>query len=70
MTLAIGASYLIARAVNREICSGAHAVGLCGCRLHEFRTPLTTLRQFTDMLREGGARDEQRRQICYVAQAQ
>jgi signal transduction histidine kinase len=36
---------------------------------HEFRTPLTTLRQFTDRLRERTALDEANRAMCYDAQA-
>jgi two-component system, OmpR family, phosphate regulon sensor histidine kinase PhoR len=36
---------------------------------HEFRTPLTTLRQFTDMLRHGAAMGDERRALCYEAQS-
>jgi two-component system, OmpR family, phosphate regulon sensor histidine kinase PhoR len=35
---------------------------------HEFRTPLTTLRQFTEMLREQPGLDLGRRRLCYDAQ--
>jgi signal transduction histidine kinase len=35
---------------------------------HEFRTPLTSLRQFTSMLRENPNLSEDRRTVCYDAQ--
>src|SRR5207302_636572 len=36
---------------------------------HEFRTPLTSLRQFTDMLRDHGSLTDERRRLCYDAQS-
>jgi len=69
MVMALTASYFIARAVHREIAVARMQSDFVAAVSHEFRTPLTTLRQFTDMLREGGATDEERRQLCYDAQS-
>jgi signal transduction histidine kinase len=62
------ASYVALRAVNRELAVARLQSDFVAAVSHEFRTPLTSLRQFTDMLREGGAPDDARRQVCYEAQ--
>lgn len=67
--MAIAASYFIARSVHREIAVARMQSDFVAAVSHEFRTPLTTLRQFTEMLREGTAGDEERRQLCYEAQS-
>jgi len=69
ITMALASSYFIARSVHREIAVARLQSDFVAAVSHEFRTPLTTLRQFTDMLREGGAADDPQRQVCYEAQA-
>ena len=67
--MAFAASYLIVRAVNRELAVARLQSDFVAAVSHEFRTPLTALRQFTDMLREHPGLGEDRRQICYESQA-
>jgi signal transduction histidine kinase len=67
--LSLVAGVVIARSVRRELAVGRLQSEFVAAVSHEFRTPLTTLRQFTDMLREQPALDAARRQICYDAQA-
>ena len=50
--MALFASYLIVRAVSREMAVARLQSDFVAAVSHEFRTPLTTLRQFTEMLRE------------------
>ncbi|MEI4914062.1 histidine kinase dimerization/phospho-acceptor domain-containing protein, partial [Klebsiella pneumoniae] len=52
VVMALTASYLIFRAVSRELAVARLQSDFVAAVSHEFRTPLTTLRQFTDMLRE------------------
>lgn len=68
-TLALVASALIVRAVSRELAVARQQSNFVAAVSHEFRTPLTTLRQFTDMLREQPALDDGRRNQAYAAQA-
>ena len=67
MTLA--ASTVTVRAVKKEMSIAQLQSDFVAAVSHEFRTPLTSLRQFTDMLRENRTRDEERRQLCYEAQS-
>jgi signal transduction histidine kinase len=67
MTMA--ASTLTVRAVKKEMSIARLQSDFVAAVSHEFRTPLTSLRQFTDMLREGRVPDEERRHVCYEAQA-
>ena len=67
--MALAASYLIFRAVRREIAVGRLKSDFVAAVSHEFRTPLTALRQFTDMLREHGNLSDERRRLCYEAQS-
>ena len=67
--MALVASYLIVRAVSRELAVARLQSDFVSAVSHEFRTPLTSLRQFTDMLRENPALDDQRRQVAYDAQS-
>jgi signal transduction histidine kinase len=67
--LSLAASWLIVRAVTRDLALARVQAEFVAAVSHEFRTPLTTLRQFTDMLRENPALDPERRRICYDAQA-
>jgi signal transduction histidine kinase len=68
-TLSLAASWLIVRAVTRDLALARAQADFVAAVSHEFRTPLTTLRQFTDRLRENPALDAERRRVCYDAQA-
>ena len=67
--MVLTASYLIVRAVSRELAVARLQSDFVAAVSHEFRTPLTSLRQFTDMLRESPNLDDERRQVCYAAQS-
>ncbi len=67
--MALTASYLIFRAVSRELAVARLQSDFVAAVSHEFRTPLTALRQFTEMLREHGNLGDDRRQVCYEAQS-
>lgn len=69
VSLALVASYLIVRSVNRELAVVRLQSDFVAAVSHEFRTPLTALRQFTDMLREHPVLDEERRRVAYDAQS-
>ena len=66
--LAVGASYLMFRAISRELAAVRLQSDFVAAVSHEFRTPLTSLRQFTDMLREHRNLSDERRDLCYEAQ--
>ena len=68
-TLSLAASCLIVRAVTRELAVARLQSDFVAAVSHEFRTPLTTLRQFTDRLRDQPDLDQTGRQVCYEAQA-
>jgi signal transduction histidine kinase len=68
VVIALGAAYVIVRAVNREIAVARLQSDFVAAVSHEFRTPLTALRQFTGMLSDGTAADEATRKVCYDAQ--
>jgi signal transduction histidine kinase len=61
--------YLIFRATSREFAAARLQSDFVAAVSHEFRTPLTSLRQFTDMLREHKNLSDERREVCYEAQA-
>ena len=67
--LAVGASYLMFRAISRELAAVRLQSDFVAAVSHEFRTPLTSLRQFTDMVREHKNLSDERRDLCYEAQA-
>jgi signal transduction histidine kinase/tetratricopeptide (TPR) repeat protein len=67
--MALTASYLIVRALSRELAVARLQSDFVAAVSHEFRTPLTALRQFTDMLREQPALDDGRRRVAYDAQS-
>jgi signal transduction histidine kinase len=68
-SMAVAAGFLIFRAVSREFAVARLQSDFVAAVSHEFRTPLTTLRQFTDMLRDNVALPAERRALCYDAQA-
>ncbi len=67
--IALVASALVLRTVSREIAVARLQSDFVAAVSHEFRTPLTALRQFTEMLREQPHLDQERRALCYDAQA-
>ncbi len=67
--LAVVAGYLMYRALSREFAAARLQSEFVAAVSHEFRTPLTSLRQFTDMLRDHKNLTDERRDLCYEAQA-
>jgi signal transduction histidine kinase len=67
--LSLTASVLIFVAVSRELAVARLKSDFVAAVSHEFRTPLTSLRQFTDMLREHEHLGDDRRRVCYEAQS-
>jgi two-component system, OmpR family, phosphate regulon sensor histidine kinase PhoR len=68
-TLSLAASVLILRAVGREMAVAQLQSDFVAAVSHEFRTPLTALRQFTDRLRGQPNLSQELRVQCYEAQA-
>ena len=67
--LSLTAGVLILVAVSRELAVARLKSDFVAAVSHEFRTPLTSLRQFTDMLREHEHFGDDRRRVCYEAQS-
>ena len=65
--LAVAGSYFSARAMSREIEVARLQSEFVAAVSHEFRTPLTSLRQFTDLLADGRVSTEAERDKCYAA---
>jgi len=61
--------YFIARAFARELAAARLQSDFVAAVSHEFRTPLTSLRQLTENLTAGRVTTEDRRQAYYQAQA-
>jgi signal transduction histidine kinase len=65
--LAMLGTYLIARAVTRELAVARLQSDFVSAVSHEFRTPLTSLRQLTEILSDGRITAEDRRRTYYDA---
>jgi signal transduction histidine kinase len=66
--MALTAAGLIIRAVTRERATARLQSDFVAAVSHEFRTPLTTLHQFTERLREHPVMPDDMRRVCYDAQ--
>jgi len=66
--LVIAASYFIGRAVSRELAAAQLQSDFVSAVSHEFRTPLTSMRQFTEMLVENEDMPAEKRRAFYGAQ--
>ena len=64
--LAIAGSYFSVRAMTREIQAAQLQSEFVAAVSHEFRTPLTSLRQFTDLLADGRVSNDVDRQKYYA----
>ena len=64
-----GASYFILQAVSRELAVSQLQSNFVAAVSHEFRTPLTTLRQFTEILSDNEDFPQEKRRSFYQAQA-
>jgi signal transduction histidine kinase len=68
VAMAFTSAALIVRAVNRELATARLQSDFVAAVSHEFRTPLTTLRQFTERLRDRPVMADDMRRVCYDAQ--
>jgi signal transduction histidine kinase len=66
--LVVASSYLIGRAVSRELATARLQSDFVSAVSHEFRTPLTSMRQFTEMLVEDDNLPVEKRRAFYGAQ--
>lgn len=66
--LVVAATYLIGRAVSRELAAARLQSDFVSAVSHEFRTPLTSMRQFTEMLVEDESLTPEKRRAYYDAQ--
>ena len=69
VSILCAASYTIIRAVNRELAAARLQSDFVAAVSHEFRTPLTLLRQITEIFMENRVADETQRETYYRAQA-
>jgi signal transduction histidine kinase len=65
----IGGGYLGWRVIRRELALAQMQADLVAAVSHEFRTPLTSMRQVSDALCEGRVQSEERKQAYYQALA-
>ncbi|MBI5085439.1 MAG: HAMP domain-containing histidine kinase [Acidobacteria bacterium] len=61
VVLVLGAGYLARRAISRELSVSRLQADFVASVSHEFRTPLTTMRQLSEMLVQGRVSSEERR---------
>jgi signal transduction histidine kinase len=66
--LVVAGGYVIGRAVSRELAVARLQSDFVASVSHEFRTPLTSLRQFTDLLNEADDLTPDKRRGFYAAQ--
>ncbi len=66
--LVVAASYLVGRAVSRELAAARLQSDFVSAVSHEFRTPLTSMGQFTEMLVEDENLPAEKRREFYGAQ--
>jgi signal transduction histidine kinase len=69
VALVLTASYVIGRSVSRELAVAQLQSDFVATVSHEFRTPLTTLRQFTERLREHPRMNQAAQRQCFDAQS-
>jgi signal transduction histidine kinase len=69
ISLVVAGSYFIVRAVSRELAVAELQSDFVAAVSHEFRTPLTSLRQFTELLNEEPDAPAVKRRLFYQAQA-
>ena len=67
--LVIAGGYVIGRAVSREFAVAQLQSDFVAAVSHEFRTPLTSLRQFVDLLNDDPDLPAEKRRTFYQAQA-
>ena len=67
--LVVAASYLIGRAVSRELAAARLQSDFVSAVSHEFRTPLTSLAEFTEILTEHEDAPVEKRRVFHEAQA-
>jgi signal transduction histidine kinase len=63
--LIVGVAYVIGRAIAREVAVANLQSDFVSAVSHEFRTPLTTMRQLSEMLASGRVSSDARRQEFY-----
>ena len=68
LILITAGSYFVLRAVNRELAVARLQSDFVSAVSHEFRTPLTTLRQFNELLAEEDGPTPEKRHRFYQAQ--
>jgi two-component system phosphate regulon sensor histidine kinase PhoR len=68
LVLVAAGSYLVVRSRNREIALAELQSDFIAAVSHEFRTPLTALRQFNELLDEAGDLTPEKRRVYYQAQ--
>jgi len=68
LILTIAGSYFVWRAVNRELTAARLQSDFVAAVSHEFRTPLTALRQFNELLTEEDGPTPEKRRSFYQAQ--
>jgi signal transduction histidine kinase len=67
--LVVASSYLLGRAVSRELAAARLQSDFVSAVSHEFRTPLTSLAEFTEILIENEEAPVEKRRVFHEAQA-